>query len=283
MDFYVQIEKLKKLHGINNKLVGQILEKSGDTFRKAMNRKSLTDLEIMHIAETLRRGILSDSSVELMKESELFYQEISRKLNIKRASARLEGDIVNEEENHVLESQSNFKTYSTFFNEKEEAILQTNSNGNKFVEKEDGTFNITVDLIPFEAYATYCESLEDATEVVDFEEVTFNVGQFGKGNYKAFTVKGDSMNGGMLNDTPDNTLVLARELGRQHWMDGFKKNDYGWIILSKHNIFHKDITGLDKESGSIICHSRNKSPEYSDFEINLNDVYQIFKVIKRTF
>jgi len=29
--------------------------------------------------------------------------------------------------------------------------------------------------------------------------------------------------------------------------------------------------------------SRNTSPEYSDFTINLNNVYQIFKVIKRTF
>jgi hypothetical protein len=66
-------------------------------------------------------------------------------------------------------------------------------------------------------------------------------------------------------------------------MDGFNPTLYGWIILSKHNVFHKDIIGLDKENGTIICHSRNKSPEYSDFELDLNEVYQIFKVIKRTF
>ncbi|WP_262711125.1 XRE family transcriptional regulator [Flavicella sediminum] len=158
-----------------------------------------------------------------------------------------------------------------------------NSNGNKFVEKEDGTFNLTVDLMPFEAYASYTEAMENAIPISDFEEVTFNVDQFGLGNYKAFKVKGDSMNGGMINDTPDNTLVLTRELGRQHWIDGFNKTDYGWIILSKHNIFHKDITGLNKENGTITCHSRNQSPEYSDFELKLNDIYQIFKVIKRTF
>src|SRR5690606_37251127 len=113
--------------------------------------------------------------------------------------------------------------------------------------------------------------------------MTFNVDRIGRGNYKAFIVKGDSMNGGKINDTPDGAKVLGRELGRHHWKDGFGDTQYGYIILCKKNIFHKDITNYNNETGEITCHSRNSSPEYSDFNISLNDCYQIFKVIKRIF
>ncbi len=161
--------------------------------------------------------------------------------------------------------------------------IMENSNGNKFVEKPDGSFNVTVRLMPFEAYASHLESANDVNIVHEWEEVTFDVSKYGMGNYMAFRTKGDSMNGGKLNDTPDGSLVLARELGRHLWQDGFRKNDYGYIILSATNIFHKDIIDLDREKGIITCHSRNPSPEYSDFPLKLDEIYQIFKVIKRTF
>ena len=157
-----------------------------------------------------------------------------------------------------------------------------NKNGNEFVLKDDGSYNIEVDIMPFLAYSSYLETFENATVHHDFDRATFNVDKFGRGNYKAFRTKGDSMNGGGIYDTPDGALVLGRELLKHHWTDGFNDNDYGWIILATENIFHKDIIVLD-EKGEITCHSRNTSPEYSDFTINLNNVYQIFKVIKRTF
>ena len=91
------------------------------------------------------------------------------------------------------------------------------------------------------------------------------------------------MNGGSLNDTPGGALVLAREVGRHLWKSGFHETKYGFIILSKDNIYHKDIIDFNSDTGDIICHSRNPSREFSDFPINLNDVYQIFHVIKRQF
>ncbi len=158
----------------------------------------------------------------------------------------------------------------------------SNSNGNKFKELQDGSFDMIVELIPFNAYASYLETLEDNNSVnEEFDSTVFNVDQYGKGNYKAFIVKGDSMNGGAINDTLDKAKVLGRELGRHHWKDGFRSAEYGWIIIAKQNIFHKDIIDFNSETGDITLHSRNNSPEYADFQINLNDVYQIFKVIKR--
>ena len=156
-----------------------------------------------------------------------------------------------------------------------------NTNGNKFIEKPDGSFDIEVSLIPFEAYASYLVSVEEATVHQDFERVVFNVDRYGRGHYQAFKINGNSMNGGSINDVPDGALVLGRELGRHLWKDGFRPADHGFVILSKENIFHKDIIDFDPDTGDITCHSRNKSPEYTDFKLNLNDVYQIFRVIKR--
>ncbi len=156
-----------------------------------------------------------------------------------------------------------------------------NSNGNKFVEKPDGSFDIEVSLIPFEAYASYLVSAEEATVHRDFERVVFNVDRYGRGHYQAFKINGNSMNGGSINDVPDGALVLGRELGRHLWKDGFRAADHGFVILCKENIFHKDIIDFNIKTGDITCHSRNKSPEYTDFQLNLNDVYQIFRIIKR--
>lgn len=159
----------------------------------------------------------------------------------------------------------------------------TNSSGNKYKELPDGSFDVEVGIIPFTAYASYLESLETGTVEEDLATTVFKVDHIGMGNYKAFVVRGDSMDGGKINDTKDGATVLGRELGRHHWKDGFRPTEYGWIILSKQNIFHKDIIDFDPETGDITCHSRNPSPEYADFKLNLNDVYKIFKVIKRIF
>ena len=91
------------------------------------------------------------------------------------------------------------------------------------------------------------------------------------------------MDGGHILDTQDGAIVLARELQKHHWKDGFRDCDYGWILITHHNILFKDIIDFNANTGEITCHSRNPSPEYSDFQLNLNEVYEIFKVIKRTF
>jgi len=166
-------------------------------------------------------------------------------------------------------------------NQKGEVYI--NTNGNIFNETKDGSLQVTVKLMPFYAYASYIESLDDITILDQWEDVTFKVDKYGRGNYLGFEIKNDSMNGGKLDDTPSGALILGRELGRHHWLDGFNPSKYGWIILSKTNIFHKDIIALDRSNGTITCHSRNPSPEFTDFQLNLNEIYQIFKVIKRTF
>ncbi|MDB0600282.1 helix-turn-helix transcriptional regulator [Tenacibaculum maritimum] len=220
------------------------------------------------------------------KEMGLTQKELAKKIGIsfQTINGYENGKKIPSTKYQILDKALNqINVFDTDYSDDKGSIYK-NTNGNTFKENSDGSYTITVPLVPFEAYASYVETLEsEVARVEEWEDVAFNVDKIGKGNYLSFRSKGDSMNGGLLNDTPTNSLMLGRELGKHLWLDGFHKTDYGFVIVSKYSIMHKDITDLNKESGEITCHSRNPSPEHRDFPLNLNDVYQIFKVIKRTF
>ncbi|WP_194141063.1 XRE family transcriptional regulator [Flavobacterium hungaricum] len=167
------------------------------------------------------------------------------------------------------------------YTENEEEVIK-NKNGNKFQELPNGKFIMTVPLVPVRAYAQYISECSEVELIDGYNEVNFYVDKYARGNYVAFEIKGDSMDNGGLYDNPEGCITLCRELSRMHW-DSLRDSKYGWVIVHKDTIICKDIVDQDLEKGTITCHSRNKSPEYQDFKIELNDVLQIFKVIKRTF
>lgn len=158
-----------------------------------------------------------------------------------------------------------------------------NKNGNTFVKLKSGKYRITVKKVPVKALGSYLSDFQNVNFYEDLEDVSFTVDKIGKGKYLCFESEGDSMNGGGIDDTPDGAELLCRELGRQHWKDGFRESQYGWVIVHNKTVVFKDLTNFNKETGDIVCHSRSGLPQHPDFQINLNDVLQIFKVIKRTF
>ncbi len=162
--------------------------------------------------------------------------------------------------------------------------LIENSCGNHFITMPNGSIIIEVPLVPFSAYASFIEAFDhEYTVKKEFETTYFVVDKIGRGRYIAFTVTNEGMNGWGLYDTPCGSQVLARELGKQHWKDGVRSTKYGWVIISSKGIFHKDIYKFNKETGDIICSSRNPLKEFPDFILNLNEVHSIYKVIKRSF
>jgi phage repressor protein C with HTH and peptisase S24 domain len=137
-----------------------------------------------------------------------------------------------------------------------------------------------VPLVPFPAFAQYLHLAEsNASQFEEFERMTFPVDHLGKGNYMAFKISGDSMNGGGIDDVPDGSIVLAREIGMHLWKDGFRKTKHGFVIVTTTNIMVKDI--IEQVDAEITCQSRNKSPEFTDFVLSLADVRKIFHVVKR--
>ncbi|WP_294822656.1 helix-turn-helix domain-containing protein [uncultured Flavobacterium sp.] len=158
----------------------------------------------------------------------------------------------------------------------------SNKNGNVF-ELKGGKFRIYVKKVPVKAFGSYLSDYQDPDFFEELEDVSFTVDHFAKGRYICFEVQCDSMDGGSINDAPEGAELLCRELGRQHWKDGFRNSIYGWVIVHKDTVIYKDIAEFNIDSGDIVCRSRSGLPQHRDFIINLNEVRQIWKVIKRAY
>ncbi len=165
--------------------------------------------------------------------------------------------------------------------DEEEVEEFTNKSGNTFYVYPDGNIKIEVPLMTEPAYASHIETYNDEGFISELPKTSFKVDKMGKGNYMAFTVKNDSMwnEGGY--DTPGGAEILGREVGRHLWAGGFHKTEYGFILLTKTGIFHKDIKDYNKDTGLLTLASRN--PDVKDFTMSINDVNQVFNVIKRSY
>ena len=154
--------------------------------------------------------------------------------------------------------------------------------GSNYEELPSGKYLLTVPLVPVRAQATYISEFADADYIGDLNKVSFIVDRVGRGSYRAFEIQNDSMNDGTIESIPDGSIVLGRELGKQHWKSKLNMNGYPyWIIVHKSTILCKQIIKHDVDQGIITCHSLNESPEFPDFEISLNDCHQIFNIIKK--
>ncbi|WP_143469416.1 S24 family peptidase [Leeuwenhoekiella nanhaiensis] len=157
-----------------------------------------------------------------------------------------------------------------------------NGRGLQYEEMAGGKYLLTVPLVPVRAQATYVSEYTDAEYINDLGKVSFVVDRIGQGNYRAFEVINDSMNDGSINSIPHGTIVLGRELQKHHWTSPLRVKQYPhWIIVHRDTVMCKEIVEHDVERGTITCHSLNDSPEYQDFTINLNDVKELYNIIKR--
>lgn len=233
----------KKKKGYSWDKLSEGLPITGEALRIAFKRGSVDDFYLDHLKKVL----------EIESENKLFKQEEETLSNTSNIA-------VNEPLGYIK-----------------------NKNGLIYEELPDGRFWVEVPHVPYNAYASFIEVYGDEYAVKEhFGTKFYTVDHPGKGNYLSFRTRNDSMNGGGIFDTPSGADVLARELQKHHWKDGFRDSDYGWIIISHDGMFHKDIEGPD-EQGYITCKSRNKSPEFSDFKMRLNDIHTIWKVTKRLF
>lgn len=163
----------------------------------------------------------------------------------------------------------------------EEPYLTTVT-GIKYFQRTGGKFLMRVPIVPVYAYAKYIDEIRDAEIWEGDGYFDFPVDQIYHGNYQAFEIKGDSMDDDSKRSLSHGDIVNARELGREHWKGKLHTDQYpNWIIVTDTTVLCKQIIGQDLETGDIICHSLNPSPEYTDFTINLNDVRKLFNIVQR--
>lgn len=158
------------------------------------------------------------------------------------------------------------------------------NDGSRFEDLGDGQFRMRVALVHAAAYAGYLRGYQDNEFYDELDMVSFEVPKKPRGHYLAFEVKGDSMIPTDFSDTEYMALpgwiAIAREVQKHHWYYKLHiNNGKPWIIVHKtEGILIKKIIDHDVDNGKITIHSLN--PKYKDEELYLNDIEQLFSVIK---
>lgn len=188
----------------------------------------------------------------------------------------------------IMEDDADFNKSTSSIKVNEHSEVYNTKSGNVIEELPNGKFLLSVPLVPHKAHATYISEYQDADYIADLTRVSFIVDRVPRGRYQAFEIQNDSMNDATLDTGPsreailNGDIVLGRELGKQHWTSKLNTNGYPyWIIVHKDTIVCKEIINHDVEKGIITCHSLNNSPEFQDFNLNLNDCHQLFNIIKK--
>jgi len=138
---------------------------------------------------------------------------------------------------------------------------------------------LNVSLVQEYAYAGYMSGYSDTHYIDDLPTIPFIVDKQYKGNYMAFQVRGDSMNDGSIDSYIQSDILLCREINSTYWKNKLHINKWDFVIVHKTDgILIKRITAHDTTNNIITIHSLN--PLYDDAEIKLEDVAQLFNVVK---
>ena len=153
--------------------------------------------------------------------------------------------------------------------------------GVEFRELEDGTFFMSVPLVEDYAEAGYLNGWNDRNFVEELPKHTINVEKRHMGKYRAFRVRGESMDDGSRSSICNRDIVVGRNIERQLWNSKFHLHKFEYyVIVHKEGIVVKRIAKHDVENGIITCISLNPNKSlYPDYDINLSDLYEIYNII----
>jgi phage repressor protein C with HTH and peptisase S24 domain len=136
-----------------------------------------------------------------------------------------------------------------------------------------------VPLVNKYAYAGYLSGFGDAEYIQSLPSIPMIADREGRGTYMAFEVKGDSMDDGSRNSYEQGDIIIGRQIAQHHWQNKLHINKYDFVIVHRtEGVLLKKIARHDTTTGILLLHSLNSL--YEDFSVNLNDIAQIFNVIK---
>lgn len=211
---------------------------------------------------------------ELRREKGYTQEELAKKMGVDRATIG----------NWERKDSDPKKTRPSILEEKELLRLlksetisrETGPNGAHLMISEE----MSVPLVNQYAYAGYMSGFSDNEYIESLQKITWQVEREGKGNYICFEVRGESMDDGGRGSLLPGDVVLAREIQRHLWHSRFHTKRYKKFVIvhRTEGILIKEIREHDVEKNTITVHSLN--PEFEDRVLNLDDIAQIFNVVK---
>lgn len=152
-----------------------------------------------------------------------------------------------------------------------------------FLEISPGKYLLLMPLVDESAYAGYPGGYKDPEFIEELPKHSIIVDKVHRGKFLAFDIVGDSMDDGTKESIPDKSIAAAREVPRQDWKYKLhnRRHKFFIIVHKTEGIVAKEIVKHDTEKGIITCHSLNQNKDlYPDYDLYLDDVLQIFSMIK---
>ena len=154
--------------------------------------------------------------------------------------------------------------------------------GHSILKLAPGKYLLSVPLVTGLDEAGYISGYENETWVSGLAKISFVVDQVSVSTYMAFEITNNSMKGGEWGGIPQGTIVLGKRWSKKEFIKKVKEgSDMYWILVGEHTVMCKKVTEYHKDSTSIGCHSLNNSPEFPDFEVPLDQIRQVFAIIKK--
>ena len=137
---------------------------------------------------------------------------------------------------------------------------------------------MNVPVIHIKAQCGYLAGYGDTEYIDTLPTMPVIVDKTYHGKYRIFEAEGDSMDDNSRLAICDGDKVLAREVRRDLWLPKLHIIDWYFVIIHRSKgISIKQITAQD-DKGNITCHSLNEL--FNDYTVNLDDVVEIYNVIK---
>lgn len=99
-------------------------------------------------------------------------------------------------------------------------------------------------------------------------------------DYIIYEVEGNSMDDGTISGFLDGDFLLCKIEDPNEWryLASRRGGTLCLVVTKSDGTALKQLTALDTTSGTITCHSYNS--DYSDYEVQLEDVQSIFRVVE---
>lgn len=182
--------------------------------------------------------------------------------------------------NKHLAAESISEAFIRLFNEKFPPTTKVSKRSNAVQVELGDKVVMYVPLVPQYAYGGYRRGFADDEFIETLPKAVFLVEREYKGTYRAFEVRGDSMDDGSRDSYVEGDILLCREIKKELWIDSklhIRKWDFV-IVHKTEGIVVKRIIEHNVRAGTLTLHSLN--PVYPDETVKISDVHQIFNVLK---
>ena len=144
-----------------------------------------------------------------------------------------------------------------------------------------GKYLVKVPLVSKESQNQYGMHYEDDDYIKDLPQISFVINEPTEAVYRAFEITNDTMANGRQGGIPNGAIVLGKLIDTKKLEPLTIKQYSAWVFLYKQSILCKSIIAWNKKDRTMRCHSLNLSPEYADFEVAIQDVKQLFAIVRK--